>query len=234
MRTRLAANGPCFRAVVASCQHSCRYRPMHCRALSLLWMASLVALASGCQTMNHAQRGALAGGLAGAGLGAAVGESGGDAAPGALIGGAVGALTGAVIGDGIDADQARKAEIEAAIGRQMAGAVKPEDAIAMTRAGLSDEVIASHIRASGVARPLAVNDLIYLRDQGVSDAVINAMQLTPGPAAVVRAPVAPGPVVVQEYVYDPWYAPPPPRFFYHHHHHHRRRPGLSWGVHLHH
>ena len=212
---------------------------MHCRALSLLWMASVIALGSGCQTMNHAQRGALAGGLAGAGLGAAVGESGGDAAPGALIGGAVGALTGAVIGDGIDADRARTAEIEAAIGRQMAGAVKPEDAIAMTRAGLSDEVITSHIRASGVARPLAVNDLIFLRDQGVSDAVIKAMQLTPGPAAVVPAPmvpgpVVPGPVVVQEYVYDPWCAPPPPRFFYHHHHQHRRRPGLSWGVHVHH
>lgn len=204
---------------------------MHCRVLSFLCVLSFLTVAAGCQTMNHAQRGALAGGLAGAGLGAAVGESGGDAAPGALIGGAVGALSGAVIGDGIDADQARKAEIEARIGRQMAGAVTADDAIAMTRAGLSDEVITSHVRASGVARPLAVNDLIYLRDQGVSDAVIKAMQLTPGPAAVVRAPIAPGPVVVQEYVYDPWYGPPPPRFYYHHHH--RRRPGLSWGVHLH-
>ena len=182
--------------------------------------------------MNYAQRGGVLGGLAGAGIGAAAGESGGDAVPGALIGGAVGALAGSVIGDGVDADLARKAEIEARIGRQLAGAVTSEDAIAMTRAGLSDDVITSHIRAHGVARPLEVNDLIYLRNQGVSDAVIKALQTSPGPAATVRPAPAP-PVVVQEYVYDPWWGPPPSRWYYHHHHH-RHRPGMSWGIHLQH
>lgn len=186
--------------------------------------------------MNYAQRGALAGGLTGAGVGAAIGESGGDAVPGAILGGAVGALTGAVVGDGIDADRARQAEIEARIGRQLAGAVTADDAIAMTRAGLSDEVITSHIRANGVAHPPGVNDLIYLRNQGVSDAVIKSLQSSPGPVAVVRAPTGPPPVVVQEYVYDPWCAPPPPpRWYYHHRHHHpRHHPGVTWGFQFHH
>lgn len=207
---------------------------MYCRFLPLLCILGLVTHATGCQSMNYAQRGALAGGLTGAGVGAAIGESGGDAASGALLGGAVGALTGAVVGDGIDADRARQAEIEARLGRQLAGAVTMEDAVAMTRAGLSNEVITSHIRASGAARPLAVNDLIYLRNQGVSDEVIKALQSSPGPVAVVRSPAGPPPVVVQEYVYDPWCGPPAPRWYYHPHHYHRPRPGVTWGFHFHH
>src|SRR5262245_20045722 len=153
---------------------------MHCR-IFLPCILALSLLGTGCQSMNYAQRGGVLGGLAGAGIGAAAGESGGDAVPGALIGGAGGALAGSVIGDGVDADVARKQEIEARIGRRLAGAVTADDAIAMTRAGLSDEVITSHIRANGVAKPLQVNDLIYLRNQGVSDAVIKAMQFTPPP-----------------------------------------------------
>jgi hypothetical protein len=164
---------------------------MHCRVCSILCVLGILPLGAGCQSMNYAQRGGVLGGLAGAGIGAAAGESGGDAVPGALIGGAVGALAGSVVGDGMDADRARQAEIEARIGRQLAGAVTSEDAVAMTRAGLSDDVIISHIRAHGVARPLEVNDLIALRNQGVSDAVIKALQTSPGPVAVVRGPPAP-------------------------------------------
>jgi outer membrane lipoprotein SlyB len=184
-------------------------------------------LSCGCKSGSYAQRGGILGGLAGAGIGAAAGESGGDAVPGALIGGAVGALAGSVIGDGMDADLARRQEIETRIGRQLAAAVTIEDAIAMTRAGLSDDVITAHIRASGVARPLSVNDLIYLRDQGVSDAVIKAMQLTPRPVPVAAPP--PRPVIIEEYHYDPWCAPPP---FWHHRHYHHARPGITWGFHF--
>lgn len=203
---------------------------MQFRNLYVTCTASLLALATGCQSLNYAQRGALAGGLAGAGLGAAVGESGGDAASGALLGGALGAVTGAVVGDGMDADRARQAQIEAAIGRQMAGAVTAEDAIAMTQAGLSDEVITAHIRANGVARPPQVNDLINLRNQGVSDHVITALQTTRAPVAVVRGPAPPPPVIVEEVHYDPWWCPPGPPWRYHPMH---RRAGVSWGFHFH-
>jgi hypothetical protein len=194
----------------------------------------LIALL-GCRSPYYADRGALFGGLTGAGVGALVGDASGNAGAGAAIGTAVGALTGAAVGDAIDADVARsRAEIEARMGRQMAGAVTPQDVIAMTQAGLSDDVIATHIRANGMAQPLQVNDLIQLRNMGVRDAVINAMQQAPPRAAVAGQPVAgypayaypayPPPVVVAPYPAVGVWGPPPGAHFY------RRGPRVGWGV----
>jgi Glycine zipper len=191
----------------------------------------LSAIATGCRSPYYADRGALFGGLTGAGVGAVVGDATGNAGAGALIGSALGAVTGSVVGESIDADLARsKAEIEARMGRQMQGAVTPQDVIAMTQAGLSDDVIATHIRANGVAQPLAVNDLIGLRNMGVRDGVINAMQQTPPRTAQVATvypgyPPPPREVIVEHY-YQPW-GPPPPAFYYHRHRPHGR---VSWGV----
>jgi hypothetical protein len=191
----------------------------------------LPAFAAGCRSPYYADRGALFGGLTGAGVGAVVGDASGNAGAGALIGSALGAVTGAVVGESIDADVARsKAEIEARMGRQMQGAVMPQDVIAMTQAGLSDDVIVTHIRANGVAQPLAVNDLIGLRNMGVRDSVINAMQQTPPRAAQVATvyPAYPPPrEVIVEHYYQPWGPPPPPAF---HFHHRRPRGHVSWGV----
>jgi hypothetical protein len=144
-------------------------------------------------------------------------------------------LAGAAVGENIDADMARsRADIEARMGRQMQGAVTPQDVVAMTQAGLSDEVIATHIRANGMAQPLAVNDLINLRNVGVRDGVINAMQQTPprsaqlSPAYPTYPGYAPGPpIVVAAPYYAPWGPPPPPpaAFYYN-----RGRRGVGWGV----
>jgi len=195
------------------------------------------ALSIGCRSPYYSDRGAVAGGLAGAGIGAALGNSSGNALPAALAGAAIGTITGNAIGDGIDADLARsKAEIEARMGRQMSGAVSNEDVVAMTQAGLSEDVIATHIRAHGVARPPAVNDLIVLRNQGVSDRVIQALQQTPTPAAAQAAyapagyVLAPPREVFVEHYYGPWYRCPPPHPHYYYHHGHRHRPGPSWGF----
>jgi hypothetical protein len=200
-------------------------------------MLFLLLTTTGCMSPHYADRGALFGGLTGAGVGAIVGDAAGNAGAGAAIGTAVGALTGAAIGDNIDADLARsKAEIEARMGRQMQGAVTPQDVIAMTQAGLSDDVIATHIRANGMAQPLQVNDLIGLRNMGVRDAVINAMQQTPprgvqaGSAiAAYPAYAAPAPVVVAPY-YPVWGPPPPPAFYFRHHHGPGRHGRVGWGV----
>jgi hypothetical protein len=204
---------------------------------TLLLLTAALASLPGCNSPQYADRGALFGGLTGAGVGALVGDAAGNAGAGAVIGTAVGAITGAAVGDSIDADLARsKAEIEARMGRQMQGAVTPQDVIAMTQAGLSDEVIATHIRANGMAQPLAVNDLIGLRNVGVRDAVINTMQQTPTRGAQSNTPlamypstyaVAPAPVMVAPYY--PVYAPPPPPpvgFYYRQGH----RGRASWGV----
>src|SRR6476469_7075927 len=189
----------------------------------ILILALILLPAIGCRSPYYADRGALFGGLTGAGVGALAGHAAGNTGAGALIGSAVGALTGAAVGEHIDADLARsRAEIEARMGRQMIGAVTPQDVIAMTQAGLSDDVIATHIRANGVAQPLQVNDLIGLRNMGVRDSVINAMQQTPPRGAqfaqaaqpVAIYPAYPPPVVVAPPYYPVWGPPPPAAGFY--------------------
>ena len=207
------------------------------RVFGLLLAAALVAsFSTGCRSASYGDKGALFGGLVGAGTGAAIGQRSGNPVAGALIGTAVGAITGNAIGEGIDEDVARnRAEVEARMGRQMAAAVTPEDVVAMTQAGLSDEVIATHIRAHGVVQPPQVNDLITLRNQGVSDNVLKAMQTSPGPQTARTNAPGPSPVIIQERVYAPHpyygscWGPPPPHFGYHHGHH-RHRPGYSVGL----
>lgn len=203
------------------------------------------AVTGGCQTPNYQRNGTVIGGLSGAGLGAAIGNKSGHALPGALIGTAVGAITGNAIGESIDQDraQAQQQAYAAGVGTQAArGAVTPQDVIAMTRAGLSEDVIATHIRSNGVTQTLQVNDLIYLRNQGVPDSVLQAMQQAPTAqaryntayTAAIPPPPPPTPVVV-EHVYPAPYCPPPYYYYrghYHHHHgHHYHRPGgVTWGF----
>jgi hypothetical protein len=211
------------------------------RSWSLALALVAISIFAGCRSPYYGDRGALLGGATGAAIGAAVGEDSGNAVPAAILGAGIGAITGGAIGDGIDADLAQsRAEVEARMGRQMSGAVTPQDAIAMTAAGLSEDVIATHIRANGVAQAPGVNDLIYLRNQGVSDHVIQALQQTPprGAGTVYAAAPPPGvPVVVEHhYGYGPHYPPPyGPSFHFGHHHHHRRHHhhGVRWGFSFH-
>jgi hypothetical protein len=190
------------------------------------------ALALGCRSASYAERGAVLGGLAGAATGAAIGNHNGNTGAGAVIGTAVGALTGAAVGDSIDEDVARnRALIEQQMGRRMAEAVTIEDVIAMHQNSLSDGVIITHIRGYGVAQRPQVNELITLRNHGVSDAVIQAMQETPPPQAPSPPPPLPQPrpVVIEEHYYGP---PLPPYWRYRPHHIHRRHrgPGFHWGF----
>jgi len=201
----------------------------HC--LCLLAAASLTCLcAGGCCSPYHADRGALGGGLLGAGIGALVGDAAGNAAAGTAIGAGMGALTGAAIGAEMDESEARnRAMIEQRLGRQVAaGAVTTNDVVAMTKAGVDEPLIINHIRSHGVAAPLGAGELISLKQQGVSPAVIETMQTTPPPQPTVVQEVSPPPVIVQEYHYGhPWWGPPPYRYY---HHPYRCRPGVSWGV----
>ena len=197
-------------------------------AISLAVITIAASVLTGCRSPYHADQGALWGGLTGAGIGAAIGEHNDNPIAGAIIGGAVGSMAGAAVGEGIDADIARNnALIQRQLGRRLAGAVTLPDVIAMSQAGLGDEVIVTHIRANGVAQPPQVGDLIALKDQGVSERVINALQQQPP----IQTAVAPQPVVVQEHhVVAPYY-PPYHRWHSHHHHRPRHQPShVSWGF----
>jgi hypothetical protein len=201
-------------------------------ALRCVLIGMAVLAATGCQSPYRSDQGAFWGALGGAGLGAIVGKQLGNTAAGAALGGMTGLAAGALIGDQLDEIEARnRAEIERRLGRPVAaGAVPMEEVIAMTQAGVDQQVIINHVRAHGISRPLTSQDLITLKQQGVRASVIQAMQ-APYPARSVQP--ATYPVVVEEHyygvpAYDPWY-------HYHcqprHVHYHRRHsPGVSWGV----
>ncbi len=210
--------------------------------MTLAMMALVLALAlAGCNSPYYADKGALLGGLAGAGVGTAIGDATGHEGAGAIIGAATGALTGAAIGSGMDEVEAKnRAQIASQLGRQVPpGNVTLADVVAMTRAGVDEELIASHIRANGLARPLQTGDLITLQQEGVSKRVIQALQEPRTVAAqpAVGAPGAPPAVIVEQPYYPPpyYYGPPyyypapywGPRYYYHHHHGPRRG---GWGF----
>ena len=66
----------------------------------------------------------------------------------------------------------------------------------MSRSGLSEQLIISHLNTKGVQRRLEVSEIIALHQQGVSDYVISAMQSAPL-ATQVAAPYPPQQIVTQ-------------------------------------
>jgi hypothetical protein len=182
----------------------------------------------GCASPYYADRGAGLGALAGAGAGAIIGDAtGGNAASGALIGAGLGAVTGGVVGSGMDDMQARnRAEISAAMGRQVpAGAATIDEVVAMSRSGVDPMLIQNYVRTSGMARQLAASDVIYLHNQGVSRDVIQTMQSPPMQAPMMMAQ-GPPPVIVEEHYYGPPVCHP--HFGYHRGFHHG--PHTSFGI----
>lgn len=170
----------------------------------------------GCYSPFHTDRGALYGGLLGAGLGAAVGGAVGDPLAGAVIGAGAGTVTGAAVGSSLDEMEARnRAEIEARLGRPVAvGAVTPDEVIAMTQAGVDEQIIVNHIQIHGGPPVLNTNDIIRLQSSGVSPRVVQALQLPPMRPLGTSAPP---PVIIQEHYHAPtWrrpWRPGPPHPF---------------------
>ena len=206
--------------------------------LTCLVVSSLV-----WSTMDHPadaqgnkQRGVALGGLAGAVGGAIIGENSDKAGAGAAIGGVVGAVTGGLLGSAADKEQQAYARQQALYQQQQQlaaaqAAVSINDVVNMTRSGLSDHVIINQIRTRGVRHQLQVSEIIAMHQQGVSEAVITAMQQpTPPPAApapqvVQERYVSPPPVVVEEHYFVPHY--PSRRVYYRSHYpRHRRRAGI--------
>lgn len=181
---------------------------MHCLSPSIAFV--LLGLTSilwtGCHTMGPGARaGAGLGGSTGALAGAAIGSHHGNALEGALIGGALGTLAGATVGDSVDELEYRDAVTrQNALGQAHQQAVSVTQLIQMSGSGLGDELIINQIRSNGCQTRLTTQDLIQLKQQGVSDQVIHAYQtLSRGGAGPIDiyCPYEPGPI--------PGYACPP-------------------------
>ena len=144
-------------------------------------LAVFAATASGCQNMNHAQRGAATGAGLGGILGAVIGHQTGNKELGALIGAGTGAVAGHAIGNGRDMRDQRDAVIyQAHQDRDQRAfietAVTDREIVAMARQGLSDDIITGAISERGGRFDTSPANLGYFTQNGVSEPVIKAMQ----------------------------------------------------------
>lgn len=167
----------------------------------------LALLPTGCASMNNTEKGVVGGGLIGAGTGALIGNAVGNTGAGALIGTGVGALSGALVGNSIDQSERKtEAQIAAVAAQQQArGPLGVTDVVQLAQSHVSDDVIITQIRSTGSIFHLSANDTIWLKQNGVSDVVVQEMLASASrtPRRVyTAAPVYAQPV----YVYEP---PPP-------------------------
>ncbi|MBN73502.1 MAG: hypothetical protein CME32_29965 [Gimesia sp.] len=143
--------------------------------ITLIFAGLLVQ--TGCAARNHTEAGMASGAGIGALAGAIIGSNSGDAGAGALIGAATGGLAGGLIGNAEDAREERDVAIAQANHERMArGAISNSDVIQMAHSGVSDSVIMGAIRSRGGAFDLSPQTLIMLKQQGLSDQLIEYMQ----------------------------------------------------------
>lgn len=139
----------------------------------------------GCASMTPTDRGVLGGGAIGAGTGAIVGNALGNTGAGAAIGAVVGAVSGGLIGNEVEKSEQRQV---AAVQAQTQLGIA--DVIQMAQSHISDPVIIQQIRTSGSVYHLSGPDVLTLKQNGVSDVVVQEMMATAArPQRVVYEPV---------------------------------------------
>jgi hypothetical protein len=144
------------------------------KCLRRLAPGALLALGlCGCSSLSNTDRGVLGGGAIGAGTGAAIGSATGHTGAGAAIGGIVGAVSGGLIGNAVDESERKQEARQAAAAQHMLGL---QDIANMTSRGVSESVIISQIRSTGSVYNLTADDIIWLKQNAVSDVVIQEMQ----------------------------------------------------------
>ncbi len=218
--------------------------PIFCRRISsvLLFLAAIFpcTVSSNVAAQGNTQRGATVGGIAGAVAGAAIGDHNGETGAGAAIGGIIGAFAGGLLGNAEAKQRAYQSQLQHQQSQQQLyqyqrTAVSSQDVIAMTRNGLSEQVIINQIQERGVKRQPQVAEIIALHQQGVSENVITVMQQarhSPNAHNNVTRNASPqtwhGPAITPTHRYHVVPCYPPPRCYYYpepiyHHHGHSTR-----------
>lgn len=130
-------------------------------------------ITTGCKnTKTRAVEGAIIGGVLGAGAGGIIGHQGHHGAEGAGIGAAVGAVTGAIIGSQIEKPNQAATVNPASNPNQMT----MQQIVELSKQGANENVIIDKILLSNSRFNLNDADITYLKEQGVSQRVIDAMQ----------------------------------------------------------
>lgn len=141
------------------------------KILLMVFCAFLLFLNLSCETTkSKAVEGGVIGGVLGAAAGGIIGHQSGHGVGGAVIGGATGAATGAVIGSQIEKKPAQ--ETIAASGQ-----VSVQQIVNLTKQGVSESIIIDKIKTTNSQFTLSEADIKYLKGEGVSQAVIDAMQV---------------------------------------------------------
>ncbi len=171
----------------------------------VVFVALISLVSAGCISGPGARTGTAFGGLGGALVGAAAGAQKGKSLEGAAIGALAGSALGGAIGNSADRDTERWEADQVAYQQEvLARSVSMDQVIQMTQSGLGEQVISNQIRTQGVAAPLTTNDLVMLKQSGVSDNVISAWQQQ---SQIQPAAIPPRQVIVREHWVEPAYGP---------------------------
>lgn len=199
------------------------------KTMSLAFLFSCCVSSVGCAQWQASEKGTIVGAAAGGALGSAIGKKSGNPITGAILGAIGGGIVGKSVGDGIEdrrALQQQQQYYQQPAYQSVPAGVSLDQVISLSRSGLSDEVIISHVESKGFSQTLTTNDLILLKNNGVSDRVIGALQrpvAVPAPTIVQPTVVQPSVRVVEEVRVVPsyYYRPRPVYHPMPHHHHHR-------------
>lgn len=142
---------------------------------------AVMLFATGCQNaQTRAGEGAVIGGLLGAAAGGIIGHQSGHGGEGAGIGAAAGVLTGAIVGSQIPKQgQTAQAPVQNAQSTQSANnpnQMSMQQIIDLTKQGVNENVIIDKIRLTNSKFSLTGDDYSNLKQKGVSQKVIDAMQ----------------------------------------------------------
>jgi len=138
----------------------------------MIGIASAGLMLVGCESKTGT------GAVAGAGVGALAGGLIGGNVEGALIGGAIGAGAGALIGYGMDQQDREIMERNSPETMQRIDRGQPltvDDIEQMSKNGLSDDVIINQIKATNTHFRLSTEEIVDLKNAGVSQRVIDYM-----------------------------------------------------------
>ena len=144
------------------------------KIIGLLFLClSLIALTVGCESnKSRVAEGAVIGGLLGGAAGGIIGHQSGHGGEGAGIGVAAGVLTGALVGSQIEKKHPDSSTAPGANPNQMF----LQQVVDLSKQGVNEDVIVDKIRLTNSKFTLTAADIDYLKQQGVSQKVINVMQ----------------------------------------------------------
>jgi hypothetical protein len=148
------------------------------KGLSFVLCLMLLVFTAGCQNAKtRAAEGAVIGGVLGAAAGGTIGHQSHHGGEGAAIGAAAGVLTGAIIGSQIK-KPGQGTSGAAGQGAQIANPnqMSVQQIVDLSKQGANEDVIIDRIRLSGSHFSLTASDIESLRQQGVSQKIIDAMQ----------------------------------------------------------